>query len=137
MAGPARFCLVSSGLFLMFGLLTGIWKYWQIRQSPERRAHVYVDIAHRASFLYSFACLVMKELVSHGALSLRLQWLAVVAPIAFFAAAVLTYVFEGFRQRRDNQLEQDTALNTGFMLLLIIAECGGVGLLLYGLLSAP
>ena len=35
--------------------------------SAEHRAPVYIDIAHRAAFLYSFAALVIAELLEHNA----------------------------------------------------------------------
>jgi hypothetical protein len=52
---------VSAGLCLMIGLLTGVWKYIAIMKSPKHQAPVYVDIAHRAALMYSFACLVLLE----------------------------------------------------------------------------
>ena len=54
-----KISLLASGLFLLMGMLTGVLKYQRIMTSPEHRAPVYVDIAHRAAFLYSFAMLVI------------------------------------------------------------------------------
>lgn len=44
-----QLAIVFSGVFLWIGMLTGVWKYWQIRRSELSRAHYYVDIAHRSS----------------------------------------------------------------------------------------
>ena len=46
-----KISLLVSGLFLLNGMLTGIWKYAKIMSSPEHKAPVYVDIAHRTFFL--------------------------------------------------------------------------------------
>ncbi|MFI8024743.1 hypothetical protein ACFMI7_13170, partial [Acinetobacter baumannii] len=46
-----QLAIVFSGVFLWIGMLTGVWKYWQIRRSELSRAHYYVDIAHRSSLL--------------------------------------------------------------------------------------
>ena len=62
MALSIKIALLASGLFLLSGMLTGVWKYAKIRNSPEHRAPVYVDIAHRASFFYSFASLVISRI---------------------------------------------------------------------------
>lgn len=40
-----QLAIVFSGVFLWIGMLTGVWKYWQIRRSELSRAHYYVDIA--------------------------------------------------------------------------------------------
>ncbi|HAD44355.1 MAG TPA: hypothetical protein DEB61_11690, partial [Alcanivorax sp.] len=63
--------LWSCGLFFLTGLLTGVWKYIQIRGSDKARAHYYVDVAHRASLMYAFACLVLERFAS---LSVWPEW---------------------------------------------------------------
>jgi len=55
----SKVALLFSGLFLLNGMVTGVWKYAKIMASPEHTAPVYVDIAHRTSFFYSFASLVI------------------------------------------------------------------------------
>lgn len=56
--------LAASGIFLFVGLVGGILKYRGIMTSPNHRAHPYIDIAHRAALLYSFAALVMAALLT-------------------------------------------------------------------------
>jgi hypothetical protein len=51
--------LAAAGLFLFVGLIGGVMKYHGIMTSENHRAPVYIDVAHRASLMYSFAALVM------------------------------------------------------------------------------
>ena len=53
MSSAATLVLTASAGFLLFGLVTGVWKYHHILSSPNHRAPVYVDITHRASLMYS------------------------------------------------------------------------------------
>ena len=41
----------------------GVWKYRQMASSPDGLAHPYVDTAHRAALLYSFATLLIAVFV--------------------------------------------------------------------------
>ncbi|HEY0405685.1 MAG TPA: hypothetical protein VGC89_08145 [Pyrinomonadaceae bacterium] len=63
MSTAIKISLIASGIFLMKGLLSGILKHRRIMTSPRHRAPVYVDIAHRAALLYSFAALVIARLL--------------------------------------------------------------------------
>lgn len=54
-ATAARIALTASGLFFMAGLLTGVWKYAYMRRHPRAEAPFYVNIVHRAAFMYAFA----------------------------------------------------------------------------------
>ena len=125
-------CLLAAGLFLLAGLLSGVWKYWGILRSPEHRAPVYVDIAHRASLLYSFACLVMMKLVEYSPYSTTVQIAATTVPIFFFAVAVGSYVWHGALDDTENQFEARNFVTTWGMALLIIGEIGGVFVLVWG-----
>ena len=55
-------CLAAAIMFL-WALLLGVWKYRQIVESEESLAHPYVDVAHRAALLYSFALLLVATFV--------------------------------------------------------------------------
>lgn len=145
LSAAVRLALSSSGVLLLAGLLTGVWKYAQIARSVEAVAHPYVDIAHRASLLYSFAALVLAVL---AALSVWPEWInlqAVIWPIVFFVLAIGSYVLHGMLADTDNQLRAPHALGSrtipgwslhAFMGALIVAEIGGVAVLLAGALSA-
>ena len=54
-----KIALLFSGIYLLVGMLTGVWKYYQISRSAQSRAHYYVDIAHRSSLLYAPATLIL------------------------------------------------------------------------------
>jgi hypothetical protein len=130
----ASIALAASGVFLLVGLLCGVWKYHGIVTSPERRAHVYVDIAHRAALMYSFACLVMMKLVEPSPYSTSIQLGAVVIPIFFFAAAVASYVWHGVLRDTDNQLRESGWVTNAGMIALIVGELGGILVLVWGFL---
>ena len=121
-------------MFLLTGLIVGIWKYWRILNSADHRAPTYVDIAHRAALLYSFAALVMMKLVEFSPYSETVQLLATAVPILFFATAVASYVCHGLRDDTDNQFEERNFTTTWGMVLLIVGEVGGISILLWGFL---
>lgn len=133
-APAARLALTASGLFLLTGLLTGIWKYHGVRTRDGHRAHVYVDVAHRAALLYSFAALVMMTLVEYSPYSARVQLWATAVPLLFFAAAIASYLYHGFMEDTDNQLRERNFVSTWGMYLLIAGEVGGVAVLFWGFL---
>lgn len=126
---PQDIAIIASGAFLLLGLVTGVWKYRQIRLSSDHQAHPYVDIAHRASLLYAFACLVIAEFASRSPLSEALTMACVLAPLSFFAIAVGAYIVHGFKRDTDNQFEDPGWISTWTMYALIAAEVGGFGLL--------
>lgn len=128
----ARLALAASGFFLLTGLVTGIWKYRGIMTRQDHRAHVYVDVAHRAALLYSFAALVMMKLVEYSPYSEAVQLWATAVPLFFFAAAIASYVYHGFAEDADNQLRERTFTSTWGMYLLIVGEIGGVAVLFWG-----
>lgn len=145
MTTAAHLCLGSSALFLLGGLLTGVWKYACIATSRDATAPVYVDIAHRTALMYSFACLVMHQLVPYSPVSEPLTRWVVGVPIAFFALAVGSYVLHGILRDTDNQLRTPHRLGAFtlpgsvmrlFMVSLIVGEVGGVGILVYGVLTS-
>ncbi len=120
--------------FLMTGLLTGIWKYRHIATSADATAPAYVDIAHRASLMYSFAAVVLAQLAAASAFSDRVNTVAAVSALSFFAFAILSYLIHGILQDTDNQLRRPHRLGAttlpGWLMalsmwLLIVAEVGG------------
>lgn len=136
-----KLAIVSSGLFFLAGLLTGVWKYVCIARSNNAQAPVYVDICHRAALMYSFACLVLVQFVELSVWSTWVNFWATLAPIVFFANAVLAYAVHGWLRDTDNQLLQPHMLGRftlpnaamkGFMWMLAAAEIGGFVVLLAG-----
>lgn len=128
--------LFASGGFLLTGLVTGVWKYWHMMGSDEGTAPTYVDIAHRAALLYSFASLVIYEFVQLSPYSLIVNLIAVGAPISFFALAVGSYITHGILGDTDNQFRDSGVINPtvlrSVMGALIVAEIGGFSLLFVG-----
>ncbi len=124
--------ILASGVFLLVGLVTGVWKYLQMTASDEGQAHIYVDTAHRASLLYSFAALVIAQLVELSAFSDTVNLAAALAPLIFFAIAIITYLIHGVRKDTDNQIRDGGAVTHLGMWALIVAEIGGVAVLFVG-----
>jgi hypothetical protein len=134
MSTAIKISLVASGLFLLTGLLSGILKYQRIMTSPRHRAPVYVDIAHRASLLYSFAALVIARLLEDSPLWPGVQVLAASIPLAFFAVTIAGYIAHGLKDDTNNIFSERNFTTTWYMYLLIIGEVGGVGLIFGGFL---
>lgn len=139
-----KLALAASGLFLLAGMLTGVWKYLAMQASDKAEAPYYVNIAHRTALMYAFACLVLAEIGRHSAFAASVDFWATVFPIVFFALAVGTYVSHGLLNDTDNQLRKPHRLGSrtlpgvaihGFMWSLIAAEIGGFGVLLTGCLQ--
>jgi len=130
-----KLTLAASGIFLFVGLIGGILKYRGIMTSPNRQAHPYIDIAHRASLLYSFAALVMAELLSFSPYPVEVQLVITGVPLFFFSVAIAQYYLLGFEGRVTNQFEERNFSTTWGMWLLIVGELGGVGAILWGFIS--
>jgi peptidoglycan/LPS O-acetylase OafA/YrhL len=141
LSAAVALAILSSGIFLLIGLLTGIWKYLAIMSSEKSRAPYYVDIAHRASLLYASASLILAALAYFSIWSAVVNFWAVLLNVIYFALAIGTYVIHGALKDTDNQLRRPhrlgkmslpTLMIQGFMWSLIIAEVGGTVLLLAG-----
>jgi hypothetical protein len=127
-----KISLLVSGLFLLNGMLTGVWKYAKIMSSPEHAAPVYVDIAHRASFFYSFASLVIAKLIESSPFSAFWQIIIVAFPLSYFILTVIGYMKEGFVNRTENMFAERNFITTWFMYGLIAGEIGGMIFILAG-----
>ena len=132
MALATKIALLVSGLFLLSGMLTGVWKYAKIMSSAEHKAPVYVDIAHRASFFYSFASLVIAKLIEFSPFSPIWQTVIVAAPLLYFVLSVIGYIKEGVLNRTENMFAERNFITTWFMYGLIAGEIGGLLLILGG-----
>jgi hypothetical protein len=126
-----QWAIVFSGIFLWVGMLTGVWKYYQIRHTERARAHYYVDIAHRSSLLYAAASLILAALSHFTVLSHLVALLCVLANLFFFTFAILSYILHGLLQDTTNQFKQPHQLGrwslpnwmmTFAMVGLIVAE---------------
>ena len=130
-----KITLAASGIFLFVGMIGGILKYRAIMSSPNHKAPRYIDIAHRSSFLYSCAALVMAELLKFSPYSEQVQLLITGVPLFFFAVAIGQYFKLGIENKVTNQFKERNFNTTWGMLFLIIGEIGGVGAIVWGFLS--
>jgi dienelactone hydrolase len=130
-----KISLAAAGLFLLTGMLLGIVKYRRTMTSAEHRAPIYIDIAHRAAFLYSFAALVIARLLEYNPYSLTVQLVAAIVPLAFFALTIIGYATHGFREDTDNMFRERNFITTWFMYALIAGEVGGMSVILWGFVT--
>ena len=140
-----KIAIIAAGAFFLNALLTGVWKYLQMRASEDATAHPYTDIAHRASLMYSFAAILLAQFAEISQLPARTEFWAVLFPVLYFASAIIMYMLHGALRDTDNQLRQPFHLGkmslptwfiVGYMWTLIVAEIGGFLVLFYGVLRA-
>jgi len=126
--------LLAAAMFL-WALLLGVMKYRQMLESEERVAHPYVDIAHRAALLYSFALLLVATFVELSGWGTAVNLIAAGAMALYFFAAVAGYNVHGWRRDTDNQFRDPIPGTHAFMLALIVSEIGGWLVLVAGFLD--
>lgn len=105
--------------------------------SPDGLAHPYVDTAHRAALLYSFATLLIATFVELSGWSTTVNVIAALAVIAFFVAAIASYISQGIRRKTDNVFREGDSppgLHP-YMWTLILVEIAGFSVLLAGFVS--
>lgn len=141
LTSATELAIIFSGIFLWVGMITGVWKYYQIRNTELARAHYYVDIAHRSSLLYAAASLILAALSFFTSLSDTLSLFCVIANLFFFSMSILVYIIHGMLKDTTNQFKQPHKLGqwsiprwcmTFLMLNLIIVELGATTVLLLG-----
>src|SRR5579875_1935402 len=130
-----KITLLAAGLIFLLALALGVWKYRQIMAAEDHRAHPYVDIAHRAALLYSFATLLAAVFVELSAWPTRVNLAAAMVLVFFFAGAILSYIVHGARRDTTNQFEHPDRGLVVSMALLIIGEIGGFAVLLAGFVA--
>ena len=128
--------LAAAGLMFVWALALGIVKFRQMATSQNHLAHPYIDTAHRAALLYSFATLLVATFVQLSAWSVLVNLLAAGALVFFFAAAVVGYMFHGLRRDTDNQFRDPVRGTHEYMVALILAEIGGFAVLVAGFVDA-
>jgi hypothetical protein len=125
--------LADAGMFLL-ALLLGVWKYRQMASTENHLAHPYLDIAHRAALMYSFALLLVATFVQFSGWGELVNLLAAGAMALYFYMAVASYATHAWRQDTDNQWRDAAPAIHFFMLTLIVAEIGGWLVLVAGFL---
>jgi hypothetical protein len=127
--------LLAAAVMFLWALLLGVWKYRQMAASDDGLAHPYVDTAHRAALLYSFALLLVATFVQLSGWSAVVNLLAAGAMTFYFYAAVAVYAVHGRRRDTDNQFRDPVRGTHAFMLALIAGEIGGWLVLIAGFLD--
>ncbi len=132
----AQLALIAAGAIFVWGLLLGIWKFVQISGSPVGQAHIYVDIAHRAALMYSFATLLLAALVQFSAWPTWVDVAALAVVVAFFVAAIAAYCLHGWRRDTTNQYHPGDRMLTASTIALIVGEVGGTVVIFSGFIVA-
>jgi hypothetical protein len=131
--------LLAAALIFVWALALGVWKYRQMATSEDHLAHPYVDTAHRAALLYSFATLLLATLVELSGWSEAVNAIAAGAVIAFFVGAIAGYMFHGARRDTTNQFADpwpNRRTVDAYMVALILAEIAGTLVLVTGFVEA-
>ncbi len=131
-----KLTLLAAGLIFLLALILGVWKYRQMAVSDDHLAHPYVDIAHRAALLYSFATLLIAVFVELSGWPTWVNLTAAMVVVLFFVIAIVTYIGHGAKRDTTNQFATPTTGLHAGMLALIVAEIGGFGILLAGFIAA-
>ena len=127
--------LLAAALMFLLALVLGVWKYRQMIDSADGLAHPYVDTAHRAALLYSFALLLVATFVELSGWGTVVNLVAAGAMTLYFYAAVAGYAMHGWRRDTDNQMRDAVPGTRPFMTTLIAAEIGGWLVLTAGFLD--
>jgi hypothetical protein len=131
-----RLTLLAAGVIFLLALALGVWKYRQMAISENHLAHPYVDIAHRAALLYSFATLLIAVFVELSGWPTWVNLTAAMVVVLFFVIAIVTYMGHGMKRDTTNQFANPAAGVHAGMFALIGAEIGGFAVLLAGFVAA-
>lgn len=130
-----KWIILLAGSIFVWALALGVWKYRQIMTSPDGHAHPYVDIAHRAALMYSFATMLLAVFVQFSRWPDWVNLLAALAVIVFFVGAIAGYQWHGTKRDTVNQF-LDPAPGLGLsMIALIVVEITGTLVLLAGFVA--
>jgi hypothetical protein len=127
--------LTAGGIMFLWALLLGAWKYRQMAAAADGLAHPYVDTAHRAALLYSFASILLAAFVELSDWSTAVNLIAAGGLIFFFFTAVAGYAIHGHRRDTTNQFVDPVRGTHAFMAALMVAEIGGFLVLFAGFVA--
>ena len=135
LGGDTKAVILAAGAMFLLALLLGVWKYRQMATSDDHLAHPYVDVAHRAALLYSFATLLVATFVQFSGWSQLADLIAAGVIYFFFVGAVAGYAYHGWKRDTDNQFRDPTpsaAAVHGYMVALIVGEIAAFAFLMAG-----
>lgn len=130
-----KISLLSSGLFLLAGMLIGIVKHQRMLKSADHMAPAYIDIAHRAAFLYSFAMLVIAKLLEYSPYSESVQLAASGLLLIFMSVTIVGYFATGMMNKTDNLFRHRDFRTTWYVYMLTVGEITGLAIILWGFIS--
>lgn len=130
-----KISLLSSGLFLLAGMFVGVVKHQQMLKSADHMAPAYIDIAHRAAFLYSFAMLVIAKLLEYSPYSETVQLVAMGLVLVFLSVTIVGYFITGMMNKTDNLFRHRDFRTTWYVYMLTVGEIGGLAIILWGFVS--
>jgi cytochrome bd-type quinol oxidase subunit 2 len=136
LTGAASATLLAAGAIFLLALVLGIWKYQQMATTSDHLAHPYVDIAHRAALLYSFATLLIAVFAQFSAWPNWVNMWAALVPVFFFVVAIVSYISHGMRKDTTNQFSHPNGTLHVGMAALIVGEIGGFAVLFAGFIYA-
>ena len=139
LAGDTKAVLLAAGAMFMLALLLGVWKARQMATAETHLAHPYVDVAHRAALLYSFATLLVAVFVEFSGWSELVDLLCAGTLYFFFLSAVASYAYHGWRRDTDNQFRDpapSAAAVHRFTAALSVGEIVAFAVLLAGFIDA-
>ncbi|MFC8946367.1 MULTISPECIES: hypothetical protein [Streptomyces] len=125
--------LFAAGLIFLASLVLGVWKWQQSISSVDGTAHRYVNVAHNAGLMYSFAvAAIVAPLVQFSGWPSAVNITAAAAIIGMFIVTISNYVRLAIEGRTDNQMRDRRPSLRGVREALIIGEIGGTAVLLTG-----
>lgn len=124
--------LFFAGLIFLWALILGVWKWQAMTTSPDGLAHPYVDIAHRAALLYSFATGLIALFVELSGWPTAVNATAAGAIVLLFVVTISNYIRLGLQRETDNQMRNPPPSMRFVLVALIIGEIGGFAVLLTG-----
>lgn len=131
--------LLMAGLIFLGALVLGVLKYQQMATTENHLAHPYIDVAHRAGLLYSFATLLVAVFVELSAWSETVNLIAAGALVFFFVTVTIGYAVFGIRGGSTNNFADPypNAVSVHvWMFALILTEIGAFSVLLAGFVNA-
>jgi hypothetical protein len=127
-----KISVLFAGLYLLIGMLTGVWKYAAIMKSENHKSSMYIDIAHRNALLFSFACLVIAKLMESSPFSLTMQIVITAIPLFYFSLTTINQIKQGFLGRTETIFKERNFSTTWFTYGLIIGEISSILLMIIG-----
>lgn len=131
-----KISLLASGLFLLTGMLIGIVKHQKMLNSDDHTSPAYIDIAHRAAFLYSFAMLVIAKLLEYSPYSETVQLVSMGIVLLFLSITIVGYFATGMMNKTDNLFRHRDFRTTWYVYMLTVGEIGGLSVIVWGFISS-